>query len=221
MILNRAESLQNVPIPSMSLVDRDSVYKFLEHAREYCDQERVPFSNFLNLTIHELLVSLASDNASRLFLPKTDTAPFKPEMLFPFSAVRDYTQEKIPLKGNIVIAPVWNNMEVCKSVGRLVNEKKESDPGRTVSGIFIPEMKLAIVARDTELRFVEHTWGLGAALMYVVSVNAMDDVVGIEDDCWVYEDDGDPVMKPILERRFALAYEMELIRQGRKKDGLR
>lgn len=216
MFGKHAPDFRNVPVPSMSCVDRESVYKFVEHAKDFCREERVSLDNYLNWAVHVLLKSLASDNPSRMFLPKTDTAPFRPEMLFPFSAVEVQQTSPIPLSRNIVISPAWNNMDIYRSVAEVACNKANSVSEDTAAGYFIPEMRLVIIAMETERHLVEYTWGGGSALLFTVPVSVMDAAVGIADGCWAYERDGDTVLQPILDERFFLAYELTLYRIGGK-----
>ena len=71
------KALYEGPLPPMALTDYESMSKFLNHGAQRCKTSGRNFDLFLDWVIHSLILSLTADSASRIFLPKTKTAPFE------------------------------------------------------------------------------------------------------------------------------------------------
>lgn len=81
--LNPMKDLYESQLPPMALTDYEAFSKFLNQALHRCRETGRDFNVYLDWAIRALASSLAADSASRIFLPKTRTAPFVLEDLIP------------------------------------------------------------------------------------------------------------------------------------------
>ena len=79
------KDLWESPLPPMALTDYEAFSKFQTQALHRCRESGRNFDAFLDWAIRALAGSMAADSASRIFLPKTKTAPFSLDDLIPIS----------------------------------------------------------------------------------------------------------------------------------------
>ena len=102
----RLKNLYAGPLPPMALTDYEAMSKFLNQAAQRCKVSGRNFDLFLDWIIHALSMSLTSDSASRIFLPKTKTGPFVLDDLIPISGLPPAGEKRVKLSECGLIAPV-------------------------------------------------------------------------------------------------------------------
>ena len=218
MSLTHKSAVNPSPVPSLAHPDLGSVEKFLAAAKG-AGQDPAPW---LDWAIHVLLNSLMADSASRMFLPKTETAPFQAEDFFPFSAVKPAGRQMVELARCFVIAPIWNNAEAIAAMEQVraaVPAGKEA--GGMAVGWYIPEINLAVVGGEVHRAYFSRFYGGGSALLSLYRLKELADHVSTDGENWyVKEQDGSETWCPVLEPRMAVLYQLALKRHfGRQIGG--
>ena len=103
--LNPMKDLYESPLAPMALADYEAFSKFLNQALHRCHQTERDFNVFLDWAIRALSASLAADSGSRIFLPKTRTAPFALDDLIPLSGIPARGRRTVDLENSYVVAP--------------------------------------------------------------------------------------------------------------------
>jgi hypothetical protein len=205
------------PVPPMGSMDYAAIQKFLKRARAYADENGIDVQMYLNWAIEVLLHSLESDSASRIFLPKTQTVPFDVLDLFPFDAVESYTVERVPMDKAYIIAPIWNDGDVCRALadsgrGQLVSKANEP------KGYYIADIGLAVICEDVHEVYFSQLWSRSEVLLNVVSLADLADVIATDGTNWYIsgeeEEDDDDDWYPVAEPRMAALYTLALQRLG-------
>ena len=210
---NRKETAAcNRPLPSLGDMDYETIMRFLDVAEERAKKAGVSFQIYLEWAIHVLLASMSSDCASRIFLPKTETGPFEPEDLFPFSAVPPDDRKIVSIARSYVIAPIWHNAMSYQAVEELTARQfTEADAGDEVMGEYISDLNLAVVTADPHEIYFSRFWGHGAALLNVHTLDSLEQVVSTDGENWyVKEADGSETYCQVLEPRMAVLYTLAL-----------
>lgn len=214
-MLRKNNSLpESSPLPSLSAPDLESIEKFLSAAGEHCAEVGRDEMMYLDWAIHVLLTSMMADNASRIFLPKTETAPFDAEDLFPFSAVEPSGRQLVELSRSFVISPVWNNVEAIT----VMEYVRSGDPSShelngAAVGWYIKELNLAVINKDVHLSYFSRFYGRGQALLYAYRLKDLAEQVSTDMENWyVTETNGEETWCPVLEPRMALLYKLALRR---------
>lgn len=200
------------PLPPIGEMDYASIMKFLHLAEQRCREEGRSVRVYLSWAMHVLLTSLSADSASRIFLPKTETAPFQAEDLFPFSAAEPTGREVVALSGRFVIAPIWNNAKAAAALESVQEAGYgEEEPCITVLGYFFKDFNLAVIDSDVHRMYFSRLWGHGKALLNVYTLEALEGVVQTDGENWyVREPDGSETYCPVLEPRMAALYALGL-----------
>ena len=195
------------PLPALDRLDLDSVEKFLAAVRG-AGRDTAPY---LDWAISVLLNSLMADSASRIFLPKTETAPFQAEDFFPFSAARPAGRQNMDLSRCFVIAPIWNNAEAIEAL-------EQSRAGRTAgakpaAGWYIQELNLAVIGSEIHQAYFDRFYGRGNALLHLYRLRQLAEHVSTDGENWyIKEQDGTETWCPVLEPRMAVLYALALKR---------
>ncbi len=203
------------PVPSLSCPDLGSVEKLLAAVRG-AGQDSAPY---LDWAIHVLLNSLMADSAARMFLPKTETAPFQAEDLFPFSAVKPAGRQVVELARCFMVAPIWNNAEAISAMER-VRSGAKTGAGGMATGWYIPELNLAVVDGEVHQAYFSRFYGGGSALLGLYRLKDLSAHVSTDGENWyVKEQDGSETWCPVLEPRMAVLYDLALRRHFGARTG--
>lgn len=206
--------LRRGPVPPIGSMEDASLQKFLDGAKAYASETGISYNAYLNWAIETLLYSLEADSAARIFVPKTDTAQFDPEDLFPFSAVPSYVMETVSLDKAYIIAPLWNNMATYRALADATSGWQPDREDKPV-GYFISDIGLAIICGEVHHMYFSQLWKRGAVCLKTASLADMSEVIRTDGENWyVTEDDGDESWYPIQEPRMAAIYSMALERLG-------
>lgn len=217
MFEKRKKTLRDLrcgPVPPIGSMEDVSLQKFLDGAKAYAAETGISYHAYLNWAIETLLYSLEADSAARIFIPKTDTVSFDPEELFPFSAVPSYTNEKVSLEKAYIIAPLWNNVAVCRALADTASGWLPDKADRPM-GYYIADIGLAVICGGVHHMYFSQLWKRGAACLKTASLADMADVIRTDGENWyVKEDDGEESWYPVQEPRMAAIYSMALERLG-------
>ena len=207
MFEKRAPDPRGGPVPPLGLLDYPSTMKFWEMARRQYREARWAPSVLLDWMIRTLLASLTADSAARIFLPKTDTAPFVLDDLLPFSAVAPTGRARIPLARTYLLAPVWSNRDLAEALHR------PEDPPEEAVGVYLRELNLAVVDAAVHESLACRFLGRGEVLLDTYSLRDLAPAVRTDGTDWlVTEEDGSETYCPVLEPRMAALYRLGLER---------
>ena len=204
--------LQQGPVPPLACLDFESTMKLVEMAEQAEDCTDMPI--ILDWMIRTLLNSLAADSAARIFLPKTDTAPFCVDDLIPISGVEPIGRACIQLSTAFVVAPVWNNASTMRALHDLRHDEGQQRAlDGKVLGIFIKELNLAIIESGVHVLHVRRMWGEGEALLHTYSLASIAKAISTDGEEWyIAEADGNQTQCRVIEPRMAALYMLALKR---------
>jgi hypothetical protein len=215
----RKKILQGIckgPVPPLGSMNYAAIQKFIQRTKAYAEKNGINGQIYLNWAIEVLLHSLETDSASRIFLPKTETSPFDAIDLFPFDAVETYTIEKVSLERAYLIAPIWNDGDVCRALAD-AGRGQQANTGREPKGYYIADIGLAVICEDVHEIYFSQLWSRGEVLLNVVSLADLADVISTDGENWYIsgeEDDDDDDWYPVAEPRMAALYDLALQRLG-------
>ena len=207
--LNPMKDLYESPLAPMALADYEAFSKFLNQALHRCHQTGRDFNVYLDWAIRALASSLAADSASRIFLPKTRTAPFVLEDLIPLSEIPSKGTVRVDLKKSYVVAPVWNNTDLIEAVEAFSDSGFENAQiDQVFGGAYISDLKLAIIdsPSDVDVPYILSLWDRGSIQMNAYSLKDLTKVLSTDGSKWyLQKEDGDTEL-PVLEPRMAILY---------------
>ena len=212
---NPMKNLYEGPLPPMALTDYETMSKFLDLAVRRCRESGRDFNLFLDWAIHTLTVSLTADSASRIFVPKTKTAPFQLEDLLPLPEVRPSGQRRLQLNAVNLIAPVWNNSELESAIESFYDSGFADTTLEKTLGIYIEELNLAILdtPNEVDMPYVLRVWGRGSVQLDCYSLKDLAPLLDTDGENWyIQERDGGEQTLPVLEPRMAALYNCALNR---------
>lgn len=212
----RLKDIYERPLPPMCLTEYDALSKFLNDAMRRCEQSGRNFDMFLDWTIHALISSMTSDSAARIFLPKTKTAPFYLDDLFPISDIQPSGKKRIKLSDVNLIAPVWNNADLESALEAFYDSGFEAaEIDQQFGGAYIEEMNLAIIdsPSDVDVPYILRVWGRGSIQLDSYSLKALKPLINTDGVKWYIQgNDGEEYAEPVLEPRMASLYNCALRR---------
>jgi len=211
----RLNNLYKGPLPPMALTDYDSMSKFLNQSSQRCKISGRNFNLFLDWVIHALAASLAADSASRVFLPKTKTAPFALNDLIPLSGLPSAGEKRIKLNKCSLIAPVWNNGELEEALESFYDSGFDDvDMEKPLNGAYFEELQLAVVdsPTDVDMPNVLRVWGRGSVILPVYSLKTLEPLLSTDGERWYLQDGEDEREEPVSEPRMAALYNCGLRR---------
>jgi len=199
----------------MALTNYDAMSKFLNQGSQRCKISGRNFDLFLDWVIQALKASLAADSASRVFLPKTKTAPFALDDLIPISDLPPVGEKRVKLNECSLIAPVWNNGGLEEALenfydGGFVNLDME----QALPGAYFEELRLAVVNSPAEVDMpnVLRVWGRGSMILPVYSLKDLEPLLSTDGEKWYLQDGEDKWEESVLEPRMAALYNCGLRR---------
>ena len=211
----RLKNLYESPLPPMALTDYEAMSKFLNQGAQRCKVSGRNFDLFLDWVIHALTVSLASDSASRIFLPKTKTGPFVLDDLIPISGCPSTGIRRVRLSECSLIAPVWNNSDLDAALESLYDSNfKSLDIEQPISGGYIEELRLAVIdsPADVSVPNVLRVWSRGSVQLTSYTLRDLELLLSTDGEKWyIQEEDGERA-EPVLESRMAALYNCGLRR---------
>ena len=209
------KDLWESPLPPMALTDYETFSKFQNQALHRCRDSGRNFDVFLDWAIRALAGSMAADSASRIFLPKTKTAPFSLDELIPISDFQPAGKKQVNLKNSYVIAPVWNNTDLAEAVEAFADSDfEDAQIDQVFSGAFIAELNLAIIdsPSDVDVPYILSIWKRGSIQMDVYTLKDLALGLRTDGDYWFLQTDEDEEQIPVLEPRMAALYNCGLQR---------
>lgn len=209
------KDLWESPLPPMALTDYEAFSKFQNQALHRCRESGRSFDVFLDWAIRTLASSMAADSASRIFLPKTKTAPFSLDDLIPISDFQPAGKKRVNLKTSYVIAPVWNNTDLAEAVEAFADSDfEDAQIDQVISGAFIAESNLAIIdsPSDVDVPYILSMWKRGIIQMDVYSLKDLAQGLHTDGASWFLRTDEDEDTLPVLEPRMAALYNCGLHR---------
>lgn len=217
---NRLKTLYESPLPPMALTEYETMSKFLNSGAARCRASGRNFDLFLDWAIHVLVTSLASDSASRIFLPKTRTGPFALDDLIPISDLPPAGQKRVRLAETRLIAPVWNNSDLEMALEAFYDSGfQDAKIDQPFGGAYIEELNLAVIdsPSDVDVPYVLRIWGKGSILLNSYSLKDLEGVLRTDGETWfLREEDGSETELPVLEPRMAALYNCGLHRYCKK-----
>lgn len=211
----RLKNLYESPMPPMALTDYETMSKFLNQGAQRCKVSGRNFDLFLDWVIHALTVSLSSDSASRIFLPKTKTGPFALDDLIPLSDFPPTGEKRVRLRECSLVAPVWNNSGLEAALESLYDSNFASlDIERPVGGAYIEELRLAIIdsPSDVDIPNVLRVWSRGSVQLKTYSLKNLEPLLSTDGEKWYLQDEDGERDEPVLEPRMAALYNCGLRR---------
>ncbi len=215
------KALYEGPLPPMALTDYESMSKFLNHGAQRCKTSGRNFDLFLDWVIHSLILSLTADSASRIFLPKTKTAPFELDDLRPISHLRTMKKRRVRLAEANLIAPVWNNSDLESALEAFYDSGFAGvDLEELFGGVYLEELRLAIVnsPADVDVPQVLRVWSRGSILLNSWSLRDLEPVLSTDGENWYFQDEDGEQEEPVLEPRMAALYNCGLRRYCGKRN---
>nr|WP_326185341.1 hypothetical protein [uncultured Oscillibacter sp.] len=213
---SRLKTLYESPLPPMALTEYETMSKFLNSGARRCKASGRNFDLFLDWAIHVLVTSLASDSASRIFLPKTRTGPFALDDLIPLSELPPSGKKQVRLSETRLIAPVWNNSDLEQALEAFYDSGfKDVKIDQPFGGAYLQELNLAIIdsPSDVDVPYVLRVWGKGSIQLDAYSLRDLEPVLRTDGETWyVREEDGSETALPVLEPRMAALYNCGLHR---------
>ena len=213
--LSPMKTLYESPLPPMCLTDYDAMSKFLNSGAQRCKASGRNFDLFLDWAIHALLASLTADSASRIFLPKTKTAPFQLDDLLPISGLPSSGKKQVSLREAHLIAPVWNNTDLGLALEAFYDSGfQDIQIDRPFGGAYIEELKLAVIdsPSDVDLLHVLRTWRRGSISLEAYSLKTLGPLLSTDGKNWYLQGDQGERTEPVLEPRMAALYNCALRR---------
>ena len=210
----RLKDVYENPLPPMALTDYDALSKILNDGMRRCGESGRNFNMFLDWAIHALITSLTSDSASRIFLPKTKTAPFYMDDLLPISGIRPSGKKRIQLQETYLIAPVWNNTDLELALEAFYDcGFEDSKLDQPFDGAYIEALKLAIIdsPSNVDVPYVLRVWGRGSIQLNTYSLKQLKTVLRTDGSKWYIQDEEER-SEPVLEPRMAALYNCALRR---------
>ena len=210
----RLKDVYENPLPPMALTDYDALSKILNDGMRRCGESGRNFNMFLDWAIHALITSLTSDSASRIFLPKTKTAPFYMDALLPISGIQPSGKKRVQLQETYLIAPVWNNTDLELALEAFYDSGfEDSKVDQPFDGTYIEELKLAIIdsPSNVDVPYVLRVWGRGSIQLNTYSLKQLKTVLRT-DGSQGYIQDEEERSEPVLEPRMAALYNCALRR---------
>ena len=211
----RLKNLYAGPLPPMALTDYEAMSKFLNQGAQRCKVSGRNFDLFLDWIIHALTLSLTADSSSRIFLPKTKTAPFVLDDLIPISGLPPAGEKRVKLGECGLIAPVWNNGSLEAALESLYDSSFASlDVEQPFGGAYFPELRLAVIdsPADVDVLNVLRVWSRGSARLPVYSLQQLEPLLGTDGEKWYLQDEEGEREEPVLEPRMAALYNCGLRR---------
>ncbi len=211
----RLKNLYEGPLPPMALTDYESMSKFLNQGAQRCKVSGRNFDLFLDWVIQALTASLTADSASRIFLPKTRTAPFSLEDLIPLSGLPPAGERKVKLSECSLIAPVWNNSDLETALESFYDSGFAGpDVEPLLHGAYFQELRLAVIdsPSDVNLPNVLRVWSRGSVRLPVYSLQQLEPLLGTDGEKWYLQDEEGEREEPVLEPRMAALYNCGLRR---------
>ncbi|MCI9332440.1 MAG: hypothetical protein HFG05_09750 [Oscillibacter sp.] len=211
----RLKNLYAGPLPPMALTDYESMSKFLNQASQRCKVSGRNFDLFLDWVIHALSISLTSDSASRIFLPKTKTGPFVLDDLIPISGLPPAGEKRVKLSECGLIAPVWNNGSLETALESLYDSGFASlDVDQPFGGAYFQELRLAVIdsPSDVDIPNVLRVWSRGSVRLPSYSLKDLEPLLSTDGETWYIQYDGIEREEPVLEPRMAALYNCGLRR---------
>lgn len=211
----RLKAVYESPMPPMALTDYDALSKFLNQAMRRCKDSGRDFNFILDWAIHALVTSLAADSSSRIFLPKTKTAPFCMDDLIPLADIPANGQKRISLKTSHLIAPVWNNTDLELALETFYDSGFQGPQiEKPFAGAYIEELNLAIIdtPSDVDVPYILRVWGRGSILLDSYSLKSLGAVLRTDGDRWYIQDEDSESSEPVLDPRMAALYNCGLRR---------
>ena len=211
----RLKNLYEGPLPPMALTDYESMSKFLNQGAQRCKVSGRNFDLFLDWVIQALTASLTADSASRIFLPKTRTAPFSLEDLIPLSGLPPAGERKVKLSECGLIAPVWNNSDLETALESFYDSGFAGpDVEPLLHGAYFQELRLAVIdsLSDVNLPNVLRVWSRGSVRLPVYSLQQLEPLLGTDGEKWYLQDEEGEREEPVLEPRMAALYNCGLRR---------
>ena len=213
MFDKRAPDPRSGPVPPLGLLDVPSTMKFWEMARQQFQEAGWDPAPLLDWMIRTLLTSLAADSAARIFLPKTETAPFVLDDLLPFSAVAPTGRARISLSRAYLLSPAWNNRDLAEALHRARAMPEEELLGSGTIGVYLRELNLAILDASVHEALACRSLGRGEALLDTYSLRDLAPAIATDGTDWlVTEEDGSETYCPVLEPRMAALYRLAVER---------
>ena len=207
--LNPMKDLYESPLPPMALTDYEAFSKFLNQALHRCRETGRDFNVYLDWAIRALASSLAADSASRIFLPKTRTAPFVLDDLIPISELPSKGTVRVDLKKSYVVAPVWNNTDLMEAVEAFSDSGFENAQiDQIFRGAYISELKLAIIdsPSDVDVPYILSMWERGSIQMETYSLKDLTKVLSTDGSKWYLQEENGDTELPVQEPRMAILY---------------
>ena len=210
----RLKDVYENPLPPMALTDYDALSKILNDGMRRCGESGRNFNMCLDWAIHALITSLTSDSASRIFLPKTKTAPFYMDDLLPISGIQPSGKKRVQLQETYLIAPVWNNTDLELALEAFYDSGfEDSKVDQPFDGAYIEELKLAIIdsPSNVDVPYVLRVWGRGSIQLNTYSLKQLKTVLRTDGSKWYIQDEEER-SEPVLEPRMAALYNCALRR---------
>ena len=218
--LSPMKDLYESPLPPMALTDYAAFSKFLNQALHRCHEAGRDFNVFLDWAIRALSASLAADSGSRIFLPKTRTAPFALDDLIPLSGLPASGQRTVDLGQSYVVAPVWNNTDLMEAVEAFADSGfEDAKIEQPFHGAYIEELKLAIIdsPSDVDVPYILSLWQRGSVPMGSYSLRKLAPVLSTDGAKWFLRDKQEAELEfPVVEPRMAILYNCGLRRYCEK-----
>ena len=211
----RLKNLYAGPLPPLALTGYESMGQFLNQGAQRCKVSGRNFDLFLDWIIHALSMSLTSDSASRVFLPKTKTGPFVLDDLIPISGLPPAGEKRVKLNECGLIAPVWNNGALEASLESLYDSGFAAlDVDQLFGGAYFPELRLAVIdsPADVDVPNVLRVWSRGSVRLPVYSLKDLEPLLNTDGETWYIQYDGMEREEPVLEPRMAALYNCGLRR---------
>ncbi|MCI9003585.1 MAG: hypothetical protein HFG00_04520 [Oscillibacter sp.] len=211
----RLKNLYEGPLPPMALTDYESMSKFLNQGAQRCKASGRNFDLFLDWVIHALTVSLSADSASRIFLPKTKTAPFSLDSLIPLSGFRPLGEKRVRLNECSLIAPVWNNSDLDTALESFYDGGfVDQDIAEPFRGAYIEELRLAIIdsPSDVDIPNVLRVWSRGSICLNAYSLKDLEPVLSTDGEKWYLQVEDGEDSETVQEPRMAALYNCGLRR---------
>ena len=164
---------------------------------------------------HTLSISLTSDSASRIFLPKTKTGPFVLDDLIPISGLPPAGEKRVKLSECGLIAPVWNNGSLEAALESLYDSGFASlDVDQPFGGAYFQELRLAVIdsPSDVDIPNVLRVWSRGSVRLPSYSLKDLEPLLSTDGETWYIQYDGIEREEPVLEPRMAALYNCGLRR---------
>ena len=210
----RLKDVYENPLLPMALTDYDALSTILTDGMRRCGESGRNFNMFLDWAIHALITSLTSDSASRIFLPKTKTAPFYMDDLLPISGIQPSGKKHVQLQETYLIAPVWNNTDLELALEAFYDSGfEDSKVDQPFDGAYIEELKLAIIdsPSNVDVPYVLRVWGRGSIQLNTYSLKQLKTVLRTDGSKWYIQDEEER-SAPVLESRMAALYNCALRR---------